>query len=49
MEGALDFPQVPKYLADFKPRENPAIANTLLDLMSGHGFVVNVCGRFTNP
>jgi hypothetical protein len=30
-------------------KKSPAIVNTLLDLMSGHGLVVNVYGRFTKP
>jgi hypothetical protein len=48
MEGALDFPQAPKYPADFDPQKHPDIVDTLLDLISGHGFVLNVRGRFLN-
>jgi hypothetical protein len=46
MKGALDFSQAPKYLADFDPAKHPEVVNELIDLMSGHEFVVEVYGQF---
>lgn len=46
MRGALDYSRAPKYLADFDQGKNPEVVSKLLDLMSEHGFVVEVYGRF---
>jgi hypothetical protein len=46
MKAALDFSQAPKYLAEFDPNQNPQAVAKLIDLMSGHEFVVEVYGRF---
>lgn len=47
MKGALGFPQAPRYLSDFEPGKYPEVVETLLRLMDGNSFVVEVDGRFT--
>jgi hypothetical protein len=46
MKGALGLTNAPKTLADFDPHKNPDVVSRVINLMSGHGFVVEVYGRF---
>ena len=45
MQGSLDFPDAPKYLNDFDHQAYEEIVNSMLDIMKGNYFVVQVHGK----
>ena len=45
MRGALDFPDAPKYLNDFDPQVHQEIVDSMLDIMKGNSFIVQVYGK----